>query len=838
MSAQPPETEPPFEAIDLSALCTVTWDAFRGGVDDAPVGERSYRGIPFLIGARDGSAQLIALGGEEGADRLRIPIGRRARHVVFAHCLHHHDDSLDPGELCATYGFSFEDGELVEVPVRIRMEIGAADDPWGLHPLLARSDRMAALLPRHEGAWIDAGVRQAEVDGELPVDHFYLWAWTNPRPDRTIEAVSVRAAGPPFAIGGVTLGHLEEPVFFRAARRAVRIDLPDPADADRPFALEVEVDRGVATYPYSLPGQGPEAFLDDPLRGFGQPWDRSSSPAYVEIAASPSATVTLRQGSEVLGSFSYGDLEASERLASTERLRVELSDPGRNWVRTVVVDDRTGEPIPCRIHLRSRDGIPFQPHGHHSHIVSDLAPWNVDVGGDLQLGHATYAYIDGRCEGWLPRGDVIVDVARGFEYEPLRRTVRIEPGQRDLTLRLTRSVDMAAEGYYSGDTHVHFLSTPGAHLEAAAEGLNVVNLLQAQWGHLFTSTEEFTGEPSTGFGGQTMVYVGQENRQHTLGHLGLLGLRRPVMPWSSDGPDEAELGGNLETSLSRWADACHEQGGTVVLPHFPYPYCEGAALIATGRTDAVEWLLQDPRGHRELYRYLNLGYRLPLVGGTDKMGSDTAVGLCRTYVRIPDAEPFTYEAWCRNLRAGRTFMTTGSLLDLQVEGAGPGDDVRLPAGGGTIAVHATVRSIFPIHSLQIVMNGEVVASTESPSGDRALSLRETIAVDRHSWIAARCGGPGYFGGTPHRDEWTRPIFAHTSAVYVGVGGPWEMFDEELARAPLTLLEGGVRYIREQGLQWEPDRVTHHHEASDHLAYVEEPIREAIERLEERLRRGR
>ena len=38
------------------------------------------------------------------------------------------------------------------------------------------------------------------------------------------------------------------------------------------------------------------------------------------------------------------------------------------------------------------------------------------------------------------------------------------------------------------------------------------------------------------------------------------------MPWCSDGPGEAELGGTLETTLSHWADACHEQGGTVVHP--------------------------------------------------------------------------------------------------------------------------------------------------------------------------------------------------------------------------------------------------------------------------------
>jgi hypothetical protein len=831
---------PPFETVDLSGVCNLGWDAFLDrttGTGDGPVGERSLRGIPFLVGAHDGG-RVVVLGGPGGVDHLRIPIGRPARHVVVAHCLRAHDDSLDPGAPCATYDFVLEGGDPVSVPIRILMEIGAADDPWGLHPRLARSDRKASLMPRTEGAWSEAGARQVEVDGELPVDHFYMWAWTNPRPDRSIEAVVVRPAGPRFAIGAITLGHLDEPVFSRTARRAVRIDLPEPGDADRPFALEVEVDRGVATYPYPLPAQGSEALVEGDLPGFGQPRNGSSSPAYVEIAASPSATVTVHSGSDVLGSFRYADLEADGQLEPGARLRVQVSDRGRNWVRTVVVDDRTGEPIPCRIHLRSPDGIPFQPHGHHSHIVSDLAPWNVDVGGDLQLGHVTYAYIDGRCEGWLPRGDVVVDVARGFEYEPLREIVPIEPGQQELSLRLTRAVDMAAKGYYSGDTHVHFLSAQGAHLEAAAEGLNVVNLLMAQWGHLFTSTEEFSGEPSVRPRGETIVYVGQENRQHTLGHLGLLGLKRPIMPWSSDGPDEAELGGSLETTLSRWADACHEQGGTVVIPHFPTPYCEGPALIVTRRSDAVEWLVQEPRGHREYYRYLNLGYRLPLAGGTDKMSSDTAVGLCRTYVRIPADEPFTYESWCRNLKAGRTFMTTGPLLEIQVQGAGPGDDVKLPEAGGTLEVQAQVYGVFPVDSLEIVMNGEVVARTDGGNGKQSFGITEHITVDRHSWIAARCGGPNYFDGRRHVDSWERPIFAHTSPVYVAVGGPWEMFDPDQARVPLALLRVAVRYLRDHSPQWPSDSVTHHHGRANHIAYLEEPFREAIDRLEERLRGGR
>ena len=141
---------------------------------------------------------------------------------------------------------------------------------------------------------------------------------------------------------------------------------------------------------------------------------------------------------------------------------------------------------------------------------------------------------------------------------------------------------MNAERYFSGDTHVHFLSTQGAHTEAQGEDLGVVNLLLSQWGHLFTNTEEFIGRPTTSADGRSIVYATQENRQHVLGHLTLLGLKEQVSPWCSDGPGEAELGGNMEVTLSHWADACHAQGGTVVLPHIPNPNCEPATLIATG----------------------------------------------------------------------------------------------------------------------------------------------------------------------------------------------------------------------------------------------------------------
>ncbi len=119
-------------------------------------------------------------------------------------------------------------------------------------------------------------------------------------------------------------------------------------------------------------------------------------------------------------------LGAAPRVA---RRAWRSTDPGRNWVKVTVTDADTGRPIPCRVAFQTPEGVPHAPHGHHGEVFSGLGDWNGDNGGDLRLGQITYAYIDGRCQGWLPRGEVIVDVARGFEYEPLRTAVTIEPGQ-------------------------------------------------------------------------------------------------------------------------------------------------------------------------------------------------------------------------------------------------------------------------------------------------------------------------------------------------------------------------------------------------------------------------
>jgi hypothetical protein len=824
-----------YEPLDLSAVCNAGPALFKGE-NVPPVGEQSFHGLPFRVGAAaTAEQQYLGFGSGEGLSRdpVTVPIGQTARWVLFAHALL--ESRLMAGGplgvVVAEYVFCYADNEEVRVPIRERFEVAVVPIGWGQHPFLAVPDRKDSLQPRYEGRWGNAGNRQTECNQAWP-QHFYLWAWKNPHPDRTLASVRIEPAGPRFVVGAVTLSHVEEEPFSRAAAREVVITLPREEDATKRFGLEVEVDRGVATYPYPLPEKPADAFLKDGFQGWGEEQNRQNSPAYVEIAATPSATVTVKHEGEELGSANWGELEKKGKVDAS-RVRLEVVDGGRNWVHTTVLDEETGRPVPCRVHFRSPRGIPYAPHGHHAHINSNNGTWHLDIGGDVRLGQAHYAYIDGRCQGWLPRGEVIVDVARGYEYQPLRTTVQIERGQRELTLRLNRIAHMNRDRYFSGDTHVHFLSTQGSHTEAAGEDLNVVNLLLSQWGSLFTNTEEFTGEPNVSRDGTTIVYATQENRQHLLGHLTLLGLKEPVMPWCSDGPGEAEMGGALETTLSHWADECHRQGGTVVIPHLPNPNCEPAALIATGRADAVEMLVHNDYFHGEYYRYLNCGYRLPLAGGTDKMTSDVPVGIYRTYVYIPEDQEFTYENWCRALRGGNTFHSGGPLLRFTVNGQTMGDTVRLSGNGGTVEVEASARSVLPIHSLQIVQQGQVVAQTEEKQGAHELRLKASLKVNGHTWLAARCAGPGYTS-VKHHDGWGRGIMAHTSPVYVACGGEYQLFDLEAAQYMLTLVDGGLSYIKHRSRQHPTHTVDHHHGEHDHEAFLSRPFQEAQEAIHRRM----
>jgi len=361
------------------------------------------------------------------------------------------------------------------------------------------------------------------------------------------------------------------------------------------------------------------------------------------------------------------------------------------------------------------------------------------------------------------------------------------------------------KGWVTADTHVHFLSPMSALLEGSAEGVNVVNLLASQWGELMTNVGDFDGHTTwgskeAGGDGEHLVRVGTENRQHVLGHISLLGYRGPIIaPMTTGGPDEAALGDPVEALLTEWARRCRTQGGLVVIPHFPRPRAEHAAAIVGGDVDAIEMTSWEdmysgisPYSISDWYRYLNCGYLVPAVGGTDKMAAVTAVGTVRTYAHLGPQAEFSYETWKQAVRGGETFVTYGPLLEFAVDGQPMGSRIAMSSRGGTVDVVWQVASVtIPMSRVELVVNGEIRESVAVPP--EAAGGHWTVKVDKSCWLALLVRG--------HYADKPEIVAAHSTPVMIDVEGS-RLLAAADAVTILDQIEGAIAYLDTVGTRAE------------------------------------
>ena len=246
----------------------------------------------------------------------------------------------------------------------------------------------------------------------------------------------------------------------------------------------------------------------------------------------------------------------------------------------------------------------------------------------------------------LPLGTVHVEAVRGFDHRPLRRSIEVDGVRAPLVLPLDAVPGPSGDGWVAADCHVHFISPTSALLQARAEGVEIVNLLATQWGDHHTSVTDLPVVALHDPSGRHLVVMGSENRQNMLGHIGLLGAAHAVLPMASGGSPEGRIGDPLSVLMADWADAVRAQHGLALAVHFPLPYAEVAADIVAGKIDAVEMQALTPGvdgpSIREWYRFLNCGFRLPVVGGTDKMTAEIPLGAIRTYARLEPGRELSF----------------------------------------------------------------------------------------------------------------------------------------------------------------------------------------------------
>lgn len=784
-----------------------------------PAGSSALRGIPFLLGpegVREKSWLAVSRRGTPWtAAEVEIPVAGEARYLVLAHfCDWYEKEFFAPGEesvdlvgeLLATATIVHEDSTRHAAPIRRRFETNAPTAAFGQLAYAARPHRKDAPSRLSDplanatlwgnlqtGVWDHSHGSGLAGDGHGIV---WVWAFENPHPGKRIQALHLKAESQGLLfVCGMTLFHGRLHPLQYERGQLYRFSLPEGASTSADD-WDVDVDLGVVARKYALPAFSPDAWLHSPdARVSPPPAPRAAPCLCAEIAASPEATLKLRERST--GHTAEFDLSQTQPAA---RARVELLHAHKTWLHGKVIDRATGRPTPVRLAFRSLEGRYLPPYGHRYEINTG---WFQDYGADVVAAGSPFAYVDGTFQVELPVGDVLVEIAKGYEYGVARRRLQIAPDQRELTLEVERQFDLRSRGWMTADVHVHFLSPSTAVLEGQAEGLNFINLLAAQWGDLFTNAGDLAQGALSSKDGETTVWVGTENRQHFLGHIALMRRQgEPVYPMSASGPPESYIGDPMWASLADWCDENRSRGGLNIAVHYPHPTSELAAGIALGKVDAAEiYLFNDDFNTmriRDWYRSLNCGYRLPCVGGTDKMSAGMPVGAGRTYAYI-GAKEMNYDSWAEAVRSGRTFTTTGPLIEFRAEGRMPGSTIKISSGGASIVCHAEVSSYIPVHRVEIVFNGKVVASREESAGARQLKLNEPVKVSGPGWLAARTVGrlgphPGVRLG----------IQAHTSPVYVSAPDR-EHFAPEAGAYMLKLIDGTRTWVDTLATHAGPER---------------------------------
>ena len=379
---------------------------------------------------------------------------------------------------------------------------------------------------------------------------------------------------------------------------------------------------------------------------------------------------------------------------------------------------------------------------------------------------------------------------------------------------------MPARGWYSADDHIHLRrSLADNHPIAqwiAAEDLHVGNLLRMGdfWETYFA--QYAFGERGRYTEAGRLLSPGQEEpRTPEIGHTISLGasdfVRNPQDYYSFD----------------KLFDRVHALGGVTGIAHQAMSFhgYRGMALATLrGKTDFLELAQfcepEGPLAVQHYYEFLDMGIRLTALAGSDFpwCGVGPQYGFSEPrFAQIGNARfyaytggPLTFERYMAALQAGRTFVTTGPILFLTVNGKMPGDTIDV-APGARLKISAEAygaRGQVPLREIEIIGHGKVLA--RSAGTDAAhLTVDLELPVDHGIWIAAKC------------DAGTGQV-AHTTPVYVTVnGGGWH--NPQTLRQNLAIAEGYLKEV-EQDLANPGNNLDR--QATRHRAQLERQIAES------------
>ncbi|MCA9425764.1 MAG: CehA/McbA family metallohydrolase, partial [Candidatus Omnitrophica bacterium] len=433
------------------------------------------------------------------------------------------------------------------------------------------------------------------------------------------------------------------------------------------------------------------------------------------------------------------------------------------------MDKNTGVVIPARLYLQDSTGTWHFAESADSN--GSAVRYKVDREGSVE-SHTTlsaHPFIAS-----LPSGTCEITVERGKEYRTLKKTIDPASVDGELTLELERWVDMAAMGWYSGDTHVHrtLKDLPNVVL---AEDLNVVfPLIYWAWdGYEPPKKEDPDFDPSKPVDlmevdSSHVIYplnteyeiARFKGKPHSLGAFFILNHKTPfevgVPPVRNILQKARDEGALFELDKHNWpwsmmlipildVDLYELSNNHIWRTQFLFkdfglkPF--STMTVEENDEGFTEWgWIQ--YGFENYYLLLNCGYHLRPTAGTASGVHPVPLGFGRVYVHQPKG--FDYENWVAGLDAGRSFVTTGPMLPIEVNGHPAKVEIfRNDDAPTEIVLSGEALSPDPVDRIEVIKNGEIVDTIQprNDKGDRGefisdFSVRYNV-VDS-CWFAMRC----------------------------------------------------------------------------------------------------